>query len=147
MLQAYSARLRVTTEAPLPGSFWGAPEAGLVRDELWVLPGTPLHSLLHELGHVICMTPQRRAALHTDAGGDDCEECAVCYLQVLLGEHGLGLGREHSFRDMDAWGYSFRQGGAGAWFYGDGREARRWLLRYDLIDRSGRPTGRLRGHS
>ncbi|NIS90685.1 MAG: hypothetical protein GTN98_11520, partial [Woeseiaceae bacterium] len=45
---------------------------------------TPVHSLLHETCHIICMSRERRAELETDAGGDDLEEAAVCYLQVLL---------------------------------------------------------------
>ena len=43
-----------------------------------------MHSVLHESSHYICMSPERRAALDRDAGGDDLEEAAVCYLQVLL---------------------------------------------------------------
>jgi hypothetical protein len=45
---------------------------------------------------------------------------------------------------MDAWGYSFREGSAQAWFTGDGRAARDWLLAHALIDAQVRPTWRLR---
>ena len=53
---------------------------------LYVRADTPVHSLLHELSHYVCMTPERRAGLDRDAGGDDAEECAVCYLQILLAD-------------------------------------------------------------
>jgi hypothetical protein len=33
------------------------------------------------------MSPERRAAARRDAGGDDAEECGVCYLQMLLAMH------------------------------------------------------------
>ncbi|HEX5418380.1 MAG TPA: hypothetical protein VFY39_00135, partial [Gammaproteobacteria bacterium] len=75
---------------------------------------------------------------------DDDEECAVCYLQVLLADMLEGFGRGKSLRDMDAWGYSFREGSAENWFHSDGRFARAWLLRYGLIDEQDRVTGRLR---
>ena len=71
----------------LPGSYWGEAEAGLRGDTLYVRADTPLHSLLHELSHYVCMTSARRASLDRDAGGDDAEECGVCYLHVLLADH------------------------------------------------------------
>ena len=70
----------------LPGSYWGESEAGLRGNVLYVRADTPLHSLLHELSHYVCMSPERRAGLDRDAGGDDAEECAVCYLQILLAD-------------------------------------------------------------
>lgn len=129
---------------PIPGSYWGGSEAGLVGDVLHATPETPLHSVLHEAGHWICMDPDRRARLHTDAGGDDPEENAVCYLQVLLADSIRGFGRERLFADMDAWGYSFRLGSAKAWFERDAEDARSWLLGHGLIDPQGYPTWRLR---
>ena len=69
--------------------------------------------LLHEACHYICMAPERRAGFDRDAGGDDLEESAVCYLQVLLADELPGVGRERLCADMDAWGYSFRLGNAG----------------------------------
>jgi len=69
----------------IPGSHWGEVEAGLVGNGLYLRADTPVHSALHEACHFICMDAARRAQLHTDAGGDDLEECAVCYLQILLG--------------------------------------------------------------
>lgn len=111
----------------IPGSYWGESEAGLVGHRLIVRQDTPVHSALHEAGHFLCADPARRAALHTDAGGDDLEECAVCYLQVLLAEVLPGCSRERMWRDMDAWGYSFRLGSAQAWFERDADDARDWL--------------------
>lgn len=130
--------------APIPGSHWGAPEAGLVGDTVYARPDTPVHSLLHEFSHAVCMDPGRRVVLHTDAGGDDPEENAVCYLQILLADQLPGVGREHLMSDMDAWGYSFRLGSAAAWFARDAEDAREWLLQHGLIDAQGVPVARLR---
>ena len=79
--------------SPISGSFWGAPEAGIVGQRVFVRPDTPVHSLLHELGHIICMTSDQRDTLVGDAGGDDLEEAAVCYLQVVLADYLPGVGR------------------------------------------------------
>ena len=95
---------------------------------------TPLHSLLHELSHFVCMSPERRAGLDRDAGGDDAEECAVCYLQILLADELPMLGRERMFADMDAWGYTFRLGSARAWFEQDAADACIWLRENRVID-------------
>jgi hypothetical protein len=130
--------------APLPGSYWGAPEAGLQGHRLHINPDTPLHSALHEACHYLCMDPQRRACLDTDAGGDDLEECAVCFLQILLADELPGVGRERLMEDMDAWGYSFRLGSARDWFYRDAGDARAWLEAHGLIDDANRPTWALR---
>jgi hypothetical protein len=112
----------------LPGSYWGESEAGLRANVLYVRADTPLHSLLHELSHYVCMSPERRVGLDRDAGGDDEEECAVCYLQILLSDELPMLGRERMLEDMDAWGYTFRlgssrrgssrSGGCSAWLRG-----------------------------
>ena len=118
----------------LPGSYWGESEAGLRGNMLYVRADTPLHSLLHELSHFVCMTPERRAGLDRDAGGDDAEECAVCYLQILLADELPQLGRERMFADMDAWGYTFRLGSSRAWFERDAADAARWLRESGLID-------------
>ncbi len=117
MLAAYGARLVVLApHEAIPGSYWGDCEAGLVGDAVYVRADTPAHSLLHELCHYVCMDDARRAALATDAGGNDDEESAVCYLQVLLAQRLRGFGIERCLQDMDAWGYSFREGSARAWF-------------------------------
>ena len=143
---AYGMRvIDVEDGAPIPGSYWGESEAGLVNDFLYVRADTPAHSALHELCHYVCMDDARRARLATDAGGSDDEECGVCYLEVLLADELRGFGRARCLADMDAWGYSFREGSAGAWWAGDARFAREWLLERGLIDAGGRPTFKLRG--
>ncbi len=136
---------RLSDGSSIPGSYWGEPEAGLVGRTLYFRSDTPVHSLLHEGAHYVCLSPARRTGLHTDAGGDDLEECAVCYLQVLLADPLPAVGRERLFADMDAWGYSFRLGGAGAWFRADAADALQWLRREGLVDECGRPRPVLRG--
>ncbi len=138
------ALTRLPPSAEIPGSYWGTPEAGLVGQRLYARPDTPVHSVLHEACHYVCMDANRRRALHTDAGGDFAEESAVCYLQVLLADQLPGVGRDRLFADMDAWGYSFRLGSARAWFEGDAEDARGWLLAHGLISPAGEPTYRLR---
>jgi hypothetical protein len=146
LLGAYGARLaRVPAGAAIPGSYWGDAEAGLIGDTVCVRADTPAHSFLHELCHYVCMDDARRAALATDAGGSDDEESGVCYLQVLLAQQLVGFGAARCLNDMDAWGYSFREGSARTWFDGDGRHARAWLLGAGLIDAAGVPTLRRRG--
>lgn len=118
----------VPDNTPIPGSYWGDDEAGLIRNTVYVRDDTPVHSVLHETGHAICMDDTRRAELNTDAGGEYAEEDAVCYLQILLADELPGMSRERMFADMDAWGYSFRLGSARAWFENDAEDARSWLL-------------------
>jgi len=122
------------------GSFWGDEEAGLVDNILVGRGDTPLHSLLHEACHYICMDELRRSGLDTDAGGDYDEENAVCYLQILLADEIPDFGRERMLRDMDSWGYSFRLGSAANWFLQDAEDARHWLLSADLIDSADKPS-------
>jgi len=133
----------VAPETIIPGSFWGEREAGLIGSRIYARLDTPLHSVLHEGAHFICMTPERRAGLHTDAGGGDAEESAVCYLQILLAQT-LRLGHARISRDMDDWGYSFRLGSAARWFAEDAEDARAWLLDQGLIDAQGAITYRVR---
>jgi hypothetical protein len=128
----------------VPGSYWGESEAGLRGDTLFVRADTPLHSLLHELAHYVCMTGARRAGLDRDAGGDDAEECAVCYLQILLADRIDRFGREHMLRDMDAWGYTFRLGSARAWFEQDATDACIWLRGNGVVEVSTPESFRLR---
>jgi hypothetical protein len=128
----------------IPGSWWGEREAGLRGAVLYARGDTPLHSVLHEACHFVCMSPQRRVELDTDAGGDYDEENGVCYLQALLADELPGFGRARMFDDMDAWGYSFRLGSARAWFEADAEDARAWLLAHGLIDVRNRPAWRLR---
>jgi len=146
MLARYGLRVEMAVQgAPLPGSYWGEPEAGLVGHLLHVRPDTPVHSALHEACHYVCMDAVRRAALDTDAGGDDDEENAVCYLSIVLAGELPGFGRARMLADMDAWGYSFRLGSARAWIERDADEVREWLLEERLLDAAGRATYRLRG--
>jgi hypothetical protein len=134
----------VAPEENIPGSYWGDSEAGLQGNRLFARLDTPLHSVLHEASHYICMTPERRTGLDRDAGGDDPEESAVCYLQVLLAGELPGAGRERLCADMDEWGYSFRLGSTRAWFEGDADDARIWLAAHHVCDSNNRPTWSLR---
>jgi hypothetical protein len=145
LLSRFGLELLETPQgAEIPGSYWGDSEAGLVGSELHARPDTPLHSILHEASHYVCMTPARRTSLLRDAGGDDAEESAVCCLQVLLSDFIPGMGRARMFLDMDEWGYSFRLGSTAAWFERDAADARAWLLAEGLIDEDAAPTWRLR---
>lgn len=139
--------LKLHTVAPgkqIPGSFWGDDEAGLIANEIFARADTPLHSVLHESSHYVCMTSQRRHALNTNAGGDYDEENAVCYLQILLAEQFSNVGRVRMCLDMDAWGYTFRLGSAQAWFKQDAGDAREWLLTFGLIEAGDRVTWQVR---
>ncbi len=134
----------IAPQEMIPGSYWGDSEAGLKADWLYARLDTPVHSVLHEASHYICMTPERRAGLDRDAGGDDLEESAVCYLQVLLADELPRVGSERLCADMDEWGYSFRLGNTRAWFQTDAADARQWLIDHGVIDPHGILTGRLR---
>lgn len=127
------------------GSFWGEPEAGIVGQQIFVRPDTPVHSLLHELCHIVCVTPERRQRLDGNAGSDDLEESAVCYLQVVLADCIPCVGRDRLMQDMDAWGYSFRLGTTKRWFEEDASDARAWLVGEGLLLKDGTPVFRLRG--
>ncbi|MCC6136756.1 MAG: hypothetical protein LM550_12825 [Candidatus Contendobacter sp.] len=146
LLERYGLHLEwVAAGSEIPGSYWGDSEAGLIKDCLWVRNDTPVHSALHEACHWICMDADRRAQLHTDAGGECIEENSVCYLQILLADQWPGvIGRERMWADMDAWGYSFRLGSTRAWFEQDAEEARAWLIQQGLIDDNECPRWRVR---
>lgn len=130
----------------IAGSFWGEPEAGIVGKRVFVRADTPVHSLLHEVCHIICMNGERRANLNHDAGSGDLEEAAVCYLQIVLADYLPGVGRERLARDMDTWGYSFRLGSTVRWFEEDAGDAFDWLVEHRVLDPFGHPLFRLRGH-
>jgi hypothetical protein len=140
----YGVEIRHCAEDTLPGSYWGDSEAGLRGHMLYVRADTPLHSLLHELSHFVCMSAERRAGLDRDAGGDDAEECAVCFLQILLADELPALGRGRMFADMDAWGYTFRLGSSRAWFEKDAEGACIWLRHNGVVDEGNRPTFQLK---
>jgi hypothetical protein len=117
----------VASEAPIPGSYWGDSEAGLIGHTLYLRADTPVHSALHEACHWLLADDARRAALHTNAGGTDTEENAVCYLQCLLAGRLQGYSTARCFADMDAWGYHFILGHAAAWFARDSDDAQAFL--------------------
>lgn len=145
LLSRYGMVLELTPPgAPIPGSFWGDEEAGLVGNRLVARADTPVHSILHEACHYACMDENRRDGLDTDAGGDYDEENAVCFLQILLADELAGYGRDRMMQDMDAWGYTFRLGSARAWFEQDAEDARSWLAGHGLIDSGGSPSFRVR---
>ncbi|TNY28245.1 hypothetical protein BV505_11330 [Thermomonas haemolytica] len=98
---------------------------------------TPVHSLLHEAGHLVVLPPERRAAIHTDATDSIPEEDAVCVLQGLLGDALPGVGRDRVWADMDAWGYTFRLGSARAYVEHDAESAWAWLRAHGLVDARG----------
>ncbi len=145
LLSAYGLSLQIVARnSDIPGSYWGDEEAGLIGQQLLARHDTPLHSILHETCHYICMDKCRRAGMHTNAGGDYDEENAVCYLQILLADQIRQFGRQRMFEDMDEWGYTFRLGSAQAWFDHDAQEAHGYLLTHGLIDTHDQPTFRLR---
>src|ERR1700761_6293001 len=130
LLDRYGLEMQLVAPGQrIPGSYWGEREAGLVGRRLFARLDTPIHSVLHEAAHFVCMTPERRAGLDTDAGGDDDEESAVCYLQVALAAALPAVGRVRMCRDMDDWGYSFRLGSTAAWLAEDAGDAREWLAK------------------
>ncbi|WP_230209599.1 hypothetical protein [Solemya velum gill symbiont] len=134
----------IANEEPIPGSFWGESEAGLIANDLYIREDTPVHSAFHEACHYICMDQQRRTGLNTNAGGDVHEENAVCYLQILLANQLDGYSSDRMMQDMDSWGYSFRLGSASAWFEKDAEDARDWLLHAQLITQENQPTWKFR---
>ena len=131
--------VRVADGEAIPGSYWGDEEAGIIGNTVYTRSDTPVHSLLHEAGHLIVLPPERRAATHTDATDSIAEEDAVCYLQIVLGGTLPGVGRERVMTDMDAWGYTFRLGSARAWFEQDAENARDWLIEHGLLTSRGEP--------
>jgi len=118
--------------AAIPGSYWGAPEAGIIASNVYVRRDTPVHSMLHEACHLIVLPPERRAAVHTDATDSVPEEDATCYLQIVLAGRLRGVGSERLMTDMDAWGYTYRLGSTRAWFERDAEDARAWLAERGL---------------
>ena len=124
---------RVEPGEPIPGSFWGDEEAGIIGNTVYARGDTPVHSLLHEAGHLIVLPPERRLDVHTDATDSIEEEDSTCYLQIVLADQLPGVGRARLMADMDAWGYSFRLGSTQAWFEQDAGEARQFLEERGLL--------------
>lgn len=134
LLNRYDLTLRLVADgAPIPGSYWGEPEAGIIGTTVFARADTPVHSLLHEACHLIVAPEHKRPSIHTDASESQAEEDATCYLQIALADELAEAGRERIMADMDAWGYTFRLGSARAWFEGDAEDARVWLTQCGLI--------------
>jgi hypothetical protein len=139
LLARYGLQLRrVPDGEPIPGSYWGGCEAGLIGSTVHARGDTPVHSLLHEAAHLIVLSPERRAAVHTDATDSIEEENAVCVLQALLGDAIPGVGADRVLADMDTWGYTFRLGSARAYFDHDAQDAWEWLRARGLVDAQAR---------
>lgn len=138
LLRPYGLRLhRVDDGEPIPGSFWGDEEAGIIGSDVYARMDTPVHSLLHEASHLIVLAPEQRSKVHTDATDSVEEEDAACYLQIVLADQLAGVGRARLMDDMDAWGYTFRLGSSRAWFEGDAGDACRWLIDRQLLTADG----------
>lgn len=135
--------VKVAAGEPIEATFWGEPEAGIAGQTVYARDDTPVHSVLHEACHVICMPASRRRSLYRNAGGDDLEEAAVCYLEIVLAGFLPGVGSRRLMQDMDAWGYSFRLGSAARWFHEDADDARDFLVTRGILNDSGTPTWNL----
>ncbi|MGH1537992.1 MAG: hypothetical protein ACRBDX_08085 [Gammaproteobacteria bacterium] len=128
----------------IPHSFWGSPEAGRIKDHLYIRGDTPLHSILHEACHYICMPADQRSLDQVDAKGTTTEENATCYLQILLSDHIEDYSRSQLMKDMDDWGYSFRLGSTHSWFFQDAQDTQQWLISQQVINEHGKPSWKLR---
>lgn len=134
LLDDYALELiEVGEREPIPGCFWGSPEAGIIGRRVFVRADTPVHSLLHEACHLMVMPQARRQQIHTDASDCQREEDATCYLQLLLAQRIEGFGLVRACADMDAWGYTFRLGSARVWFERDAEDARAFLSERALL--------------
>ena len=134
LLGEYGLTLTLVADGePIPGSYWGEPEAGIIGSTVHARRDTPVHSVLHEACHLIVLPPERRATVHTDATDSIDEENAVLVLQVLLAARLPGVGSARALADMDEWGYTFRLGSARAYFERDADEAFAWLAARNLL--------------
>lgn len=134
LLRSHGLRLElVADDMPIPGSYWGEPEAGLIGSTVFARGDTPVHSVLHEACHLIVMPAERRVRVHTNATDSVAEEDATCYLQIVLAEALADVGSDRLMADMDEWGYTFRLGSTRAWFESDALEARQWLQQKLII--------------
>lgn len=135
LLNKFGLTLHIVEEdAPIPGSYWGDDEAGIIGTDVYARQSTPVHSILHEAGHLIVLPPDKRAAVHTDATDSIEEENGVCVLQALLADALPGVGRSRILSDMDTWGYTFRLGSAQAYIEHDAADAWAWLVARGLAD-------------
>jgi hypothetical protein len=133
LLARHALQLQLVPDGePIPGSYWGECEAGIIGTTVYARSDTPVHSLLHEAAHLIVLPPERRAQVHTDATDSIEEEDAVCVLQAVLGDELPGVGRDCILADMDEWGYTFRLGSARAYFEHDSEAAWQWLAERGL---------------
>jgi hypothetical protein len=145
LLKKYGLHLTLSPlDEDIPGSFWGDEEAGLIRNKVYARADTPIHSILHESCHYICMSASRRESLHTNAGGTQDEENAVCYLQLLLCNEISTISAERMMEDMDTWGYNFMLGSCKAWFEQDAKESSQWLIDNNILSEYEVPTYFLR---
>ena len=145
LLSRYQMQLvQVADHTDVPHSFWGAPEAGRAGSTLYVRADTPVHSLLHEACHYICMPSAQRRQAEVDAKGSVLEENACCYLQIILADYIPGLNRHILMYDMNCWGYSFRLGSTARWFFADCEETRQWLIAHNILKHNNTPSWRLR---
>jgi len=145
LLARYHLSLELVPDGEeITASYWGEQEAGVAGSQVFARNDTPVHSVLHEACHIICMDEDRRACLDRDAGGSDLEEAAVCYLQIVLAGQLQEIGTQRLMTDMDVWGYSFRLGSARHWFEDDADDARDWLVDNGLLRASGSPAYRCR---
>lgn len=111
LIQRYGLDLEtVPAGEAITGSYWGEPEAGIVGNTIYVRGDTPVHSVLHEASHVICMSPDRRASLDRDAGGDDLEECAVCFFADRTRKRATRCRRETTHAGYGRLGLQFSTG-------------------------------------
>lgn len=145
LLKKYQLNLELISDKKnIPGSYWGDSEAGLILDTVYVRADTPIHSLLHETCHYICMNNKRRVNLDTNAEGDYDEENGVCYLQIILANDIPEMGKNRMMQDMDSWGYTFRLGSAENWFKHDAEDAFNWLENHQLLDGKNKASYKLR---
>ena len=145
LLDRYCLKLTlVEPSEDIPYSFWGTPEAGRLKSTLFARADTPIHSILHETAHYICMPASQRSANSIDAKGSAVEESACCFLQILLTDYIENVNRVVLMNNMDSWGYSFRLGSTARWFYADSDDAKTWLAQNQLITNLCLPSWRLR---
>ncbi|MEM7019699.1 MAG: hypothetical protein AAF512_20470 [Pseudomonadota bacterium] len=145
VLDKYQLKLNIIHEnSAIPHSFWGSPEAGRFKSQLYARKDTPLHSILHESAHYVCMTKEQRLCPEIDAGGSALIEDACCFLQILWSDYVENFSRHVHLDDMNQWGYSFRLGSSSRWFYADAGDAREWLIQQNIINPQNEPTWEMR---